>query len=78
MTEDKNDNLCADKPICFVPTPDELAVLVKHWVNSAIDDEYSVFWGQCFGSSDLWDIHLDWKRVNEIAAILGDKATRTG
>jgi len=65
------------KAFPFVPTPDELAVLVKHWVNEAIDDEYFLFWGQCFGSSDLQRIHLDWKRVNEISAMLGDKATRT-
>ena len=52
----------------FVPTPDELAVLVKHWVNKAFDDEYFIFWGQCFGSSDLRYIHHDWKRVNEIAS----------
>lgn len=61
----------------FVPAPDELAVLVKHWVNKAINDEYFIFWGQCFGSSDLRRIDLDWKRVNEIAEVLGDKATRT-
>jgi hypothetical protein len=65
------------KAFLFVPTPDELAVLVKHCVNGAIDDEYFLFWGQCFGSSDLWDIHLDWKRVNEIAEVLGDEATHT-
>ena len=41
------------KAFPFVPSPDELAVLVKHWVNEAIDDEYFLFWGQCFGSSDL-------------------------
>jgi len=64
------------KAFPFGLTPDELAVLVKHWVNKAIDDEYLIFWGQCFGSSDLWDIHLDWKRVNEISDVLGDEATR--
>ena len=77
MTEDKNDNLSAEQPICFVPNPDELAVLVRHWVNKAIDDEYFIFWGQCFGSSDLRRIDLDWKRVNEIAEVLGDEVTRT-
>jgi len=74
MTEDTNPS--AEQPICFVPNPDELAVLVKHWVNEAINDEYFLFWGQCFGSSDLRRFHLDWKRVNEISDVLGDKATR--
>jgi len=77
MTEDKNNNLSAEQPIRFVPTPDELAVLVKHWVNKAFDDEYFIFWGQCFGSSDLQHIHHDWKRVNDIADVLGDEATHT-
>jgi len=67
----------AEQPICFVATPDELIVLVKHWVNRAIKDRYFLFWGQCFGSSDLRRIDLDWKRVNEIAKVLGDELTRT-
>ena len=39
MTEDKNDNLSAEQPVCFVPTPDELAVLVGQWANEAIKEE---------------------------------------
>jgi hypothetical protein len=66
-----------EQPTGFVPTPDELAVLVKHWVNEAIDDEYFVYWGQCFGTSDLRRIHLDWKRVNEIGKMLSDELTHT-
>jgi len=61
----------------FVPTPDELAVLAKHWVNEAINDEYFIFWGQCFGLSDLDQIEFDWARVNEIEKMLGHEATRT-
>ena len=75
MTEDKNNNLSAYKPIRFMPTPDQLAVLVKHWVNEAINDEYFLFWGQCVSTSDIRRIDLDWKRVNEIAEVLGDEAT---
>jgi hypothetical protein len=59
----------------FVPTRDELIHLVKYWVKEAIDDEYFIFWGQCFGVSDLRRIHLDWQRVNEIAQILGEAET---
>jgi hypothetical protein len=59
----------------FVPTQDELIHLVKHWVREAIDDRYFIFWGQCFGSSDLRRIDLDWQRVNEIAQILGEAET---
>jgi hypothetical protein len=65
------------RPIGFVPTPDELAVLVKHWVNQAIDDEYFIFWGQCFTVSDLDHIDFDWNRVHEIEKMLGHEATRT-
>lgn len=59
----------------FVPTQDELICLVKYWVKEAIDDRYFIFWGQCFGSSDLRRISLDWQRVNEIAQILGEAET---
>ena len=47
------------QPIGFVPTPDELAVLVKHWVIQAIDDKYCIFWGQCFSVSDLDQSRVD-------------------
>lgn len=59
----------------FVPTRDELIHLVKYWVREAIDDSYFIFWGQCFGSSDLRRIDLDWQRVNEIAQVLGEAET---
>jgi hypothetical protein len=59
----------------FVPTQDELIHLVKYWVKKAVDDRYFIFWGQCFGSSDLRRIDLDWQRVNEIAQILGEAET---
>jgi len=64
----------------FVPTQGELIQLVKYWVSKAIGDEYFIFSGQCFGSSDLRRIDFDWNRVNEIAQILGqaesDKAVK--
>ena len=56
-----------------VPTGDEWTVLVKHWVNEAIDDQYFIFWGQCVGNSDLRSIDFDWQRVDEIAQILGSE-----
>jgi hypothetical protein len=56
-------------------TQDEVIHLVKFWVKKAIDDRYFIFWGQCFGSSDLRRIDFDWKRVNEIAQILGEEET---
>ena len=59
----------------FVPTQDELIHLVKYWVKKAIDDRYFIFWGQCFGSSDLRRIDFDWQRVDEIAQILGKEET---
>jgi hypothetical protein len=67
----------AQQPISFVPTRDELALLVKHWVNEAIDDAYFIFWGQCFSLSDLDRIDFDWNRVHEIEKMLGHEATRT-
>ena|ERR1035438_2802776 len=77
MTEDKNDNLRAEQPICFVPTPVELAVLVKHWANEVIKDEYFAFWSQCFSSPIVQRIDRNWNRVEEIAEVLGDEATHT-
>ncbi|HKN16550.1 MAG TPA: hypothetical protein VJX47_06390 [Candidatus Sulfotelmatobacter sp.] len=65
------------QPIGFVPTLDELVVLAKHWVNEAIDDEYFIFWGQCYGLSDVDQIGFDWARVREIEKMLGHEATRT-
>jgi hypothetical protein len=59
----------------FVPTQDELIHLVKHWVRKAIDDEYFIFWGQCYGSSYLRCIDFDWERISEIAQILGEEET---
>jgi hypothetical protein len=59
----------------FVPTRAELIHLVKYWVSKAIGDEYFIFSGQCFGSSDLRRIDFDWQRINEIAQILGEADT---
>jgi len=59
----------------FVPSQDELFQLTKHWVKEAISDEWFIFWGQCFGSSDLRRIDADWNRVAEIKAILGIERT---
>ena len=56
-------------------TQDELIHLVKYWVKKAIDDRYFIFWGQCFGGSDLRRIDFDWQRVNELALILGEAET---
>jgi hypothetical protein len=56
-------------------TKDEVIHLVKYWVKKAIEDRYFIFWGECFGSSDLRRIDFDWKRVNEIAQILGKEET---
>src|ERR1700722_904924 len=56
-------------------TQDELIHLVKYWVKKAIDDRYFIFWGQCFGGSDLRRIDFDWQRVNELALILGEVET---
>jgi hypothetical protein len=65
------------QPTILVLTPEELTALVKHWVKLAIDDEYFIFWGQCFGNSDLRRIDRDWQRVNEIARVLGEQGTAT-
>ena len=59
----------------FVPTQEELIHLVKYWVTKAIHDRYFIFWGQCFGNSDLRCIDLDWQRVDEIAQLLGEEET---
>jgi hypothetical protein len=56
-------------------TQRELIHLVKYWVRKAIDDRYFIFWGQCFGNSDLRCIDFDWQRVDEIAQILGEEET---
>ncbi len=56
----------------FVPSQDELIHLVKYWGRKAIADEWFIFWGQCFGGSDLRRIDFDWIRVNEIGRILGE------
>jgi hypothetical protein len=37
----------------LIDAPGELAVLLKHWVNEAIDDEYFIFRGQCDNELDL-------------------------
>ena len=63
-----------NKP-CFVPTPNELALLVNHWATEAINHRYFIFFGQCFGSSDIRFIDSCSKRVDEIAEVLGDEAT---
>src|ERR1700730_16588051 len=60
----------------IVPTQDELIHLVKYWVKKAVNDRFFIFWGQCYGSSDLGRIDLDWHRVNEIAQILGEEETK--
>ena len=65
----------AEQPTSFVPTPDELAVLVRHWATEAIHDKYFLFWGQCYGGSDLDRVTCDWARVSEIAKTLGDDMT---
>jgi hypothetical protein len=59
----------------FVPTRAELIQLVKYWVSKAIGDKYFIFWGQCFGSSDIRRVDFDWNRVNEIAQVLGEAET---
>jgi hypothetical protein len=48
---------------------------VKYWAKRAIDDDYFIFWAQGCSSSDLRQIDLDWKRVNDIAQILGKEET---
>ena len=60
----------------LVPTQDEWIHLVKYCVRKAIEDDYFIFWGQCYGSSDLRRIDLDWIRVNEIAQIFGEEETK--
>jgi len=64
-----------EQPICFVPTPEELAVLVSYWVKDAIRVKYFIFWGQCYGGCEIREISFDWERVNEIAKVLGNEAT---
>ena len=39
IEENNKINLSADKPIRFMPTLDELAVLVGHWANETIKEE---------------------------------------
>jgi hypothetical protein len=75
MTKNANAIMDTQHSPDFVPTQDELIQLVKYWVREAIDDEYFIFAGQCFSSSDLRRIDSDWKRVNEIAQILGEEET---
>jgi hypothetical protein len=65
----------AKGPIALVPTPDELAQLVKYRAAKAIEDEFLIFWGQCCGGSDSRRIDAYWGRVNEIGKILGKAET---
>jgi len=69
--------LLDEQPNCFAPTPEELSVLASYWVRDAIRVEYFVFWGQCYGGCEIREMNFDWKRVSEIAAVLGVEATRT-
>jgi hypothetical protein len=75
MTKNANAIMDTQDSPDFVPTQDELIHLVKYWVKKAIDDRYFIFWGQCFGGSDLRRIDFDWQRVNELALILGEAET---
>jgi hypothetical protein len=75
MTKNANAIMDTQDSPDFVPTHGELIQLVKYWVREAIDDEYFIFAGQCFSSSDLRRIDSDRKRVNEIGQILGEEET---
>ena len=75
MTKNANAIMDTQDSPDFVPTHGELIQLVKYWVTEAIDDEYFIFAGQCFSSSDFRRIDSDWNRVNEIAKILGEEQT---
>jgi hypothetical protein len=59
----------------FVPTPDELAQLVKYRAAEAIEDEFLIFWGKACSGSDSRRIEAYWGRVNEIGKILGKAET---
>jgi hypothetical protein len=75
MTKNANAIMDTQDSPGFVPTHSELIQLLKYWVREAIDDKYFIFAGQCFGSSDFRRIDSVWKRVNEIAQILGEEET---
>jgi hypothetical protein len=65
----------ANKENAFVPTPIELAQLVKYAAAEAISDQFLIFWGQCCGGSDWREIDNYWGRVDEIGKILGKEKT---
>ena len=41
--DEVTNNVAPQQPTCFVPTPDELAVLVKHWVTKQLTTNTSFF-----------------------------------
>lgn len=57
--------------VTFRPTERELFQLVKYWAKEAIAEELELFWGQCFGMSDIDRMDAAWLRVNEIGELIG-------
>ncbi len=76
ITTSTDSSANTEGPVAFVPTPDELAQLVKHWAAEAIGGQFSIFWSQCCGGSELREIDKYWGRVNEIGKILGKERTQ--
>jgi hypothetical protein len=63
----------AEECSAFVPTRNELLQLVKYWAKIAIDIDY--FWF-CYEQSGSREIRLEpfaWRRINRIAALLGNE-----
>ena len=58
----------------FIATRHELLQLAKYWFTVAIDYEFFMFLYQQTGSDWLRKMHFGYRRVNRIAACLGDAA----
>ena len=72
VTPPQTDCLSAEIPR-FVPTREELLHLAAYWTRFALEEDFDKFtlgWYQLGGFRG----HIGWRRVNEIAACLGDVA----
>src|SRR2546422_5782699 len=70
---DPQPKLDSKKTAVFVPTREELFELLKHWVKSAIGDEWDRFNGCSYGRKDLLWTDEKLHRAHEISEMLGEE-----
>lgn len=73
MSEESNKDkkLSEDLVHSYISDREELIELLKYWVECALDMDFFIHWGSCFGSSDLRESDHAWLKVDQIAHILG-------